>query len=69
MPKQGAFVLTPVGPREGRYNVQRVEQMQGSSAVASGKVKVLKGASPRSKATISDIVRNHATGLKRLADR
>jgi hypothetical protein len=67
MPKQGAFVLTPVGTREGRYNVQRVEQMQG--AVASGKVKVLKGASPRSKATISDIVRNHATGLKRLADR
>jgi hypothetical protein len=70
MSSKGAFVLTPVGLKEGRYNVERVQgQMQASCDSRSGKVKVVKAASPRSRAAIKEIIRKNHDGLKRLADR
>ena len=66
----GAFVLTPTGGKEGRYNVARMsKQSFGSCDFAPTGVKIVEGATPRSKDTIRSIVSEYAVGLKRLADR
>lgn len=67
--RKAAFRLTPIGPKAGRYDVSRVEGASAAPGAKTGGVKLVKEASARSKRTIQDIVRTHATGLKRLADR
>ncbi len=70
MSKKAGFVLTPVGSGNGRYDVKRADG--GSSTTrdsVSGQFKTVESVKAKSKATIRSIVRAHATGLKRLADR
>jgi hypothetical protein len=70
MSKKAGFVLTPVGNGHGRYDVKRVDggNTVGRDSV-SGQFKTVETVKAKSKTTIKDIVRVHATGLKRLADR
>lgn len=65
MPKRDAFVLTPIGPKEGRFAVEPARPARPASQAA----KVVKEASPRSRGVIQSILTDHAVGLRKLADR